>query len=215
MAYPEKLLNDGEEIVLDLRPHWWQVAPQTALLVLVLILGISLLTRDLWEIVNIVLALGILASLVWAGLAYAQWLNTNFVVTSDRVIYRYGVLSKNGIEIPISRVNTVRFNQSVFERMLGAGDLVIESASAEGQSDFSNVRKPELVQNAIHRQFEMSQRPERPVASAPPVAEPQTSPPAAGGSMSVTDELTKLSDLHERGVLSDAEFEQQKRRLLD
>ena len=50
---------------------------------------------------------------------YAQWFTTNFVITSDRVIFRMGVFAKHGIEIPLERVNNVIFHQSILERMLG------------------------------------------------------------------------------------------------
>ena len=60
----------------------------------------------------------ILGCLVWFGLRYSRWITTNFVVTTDRLIYRHGVLAKHGIEIPLDRVNTVFFRQSVFERIV-------------------------------------------------------------------------------------------------
>ena len=50
---------------------------------------------------------------------YIQWMTTNFVITSDRIIFRSGVFAKRGIEIPLERVNNVIFHQSVIERLLG------------------------------------------------------------------------------------------------
>src|SRR4051812_4324527 len=38
VAFPRKLLNDGEEVVLDLRPHWWFLSEPTAALVGALVL---------------------------------------------------------------------------------------------------------------------------------------------------------------------------------
>ena len=62
------------------------------------------------------------------------------------MISRSGVVAKTGIEIPLDRINTVFFNQSFFERIIGAGDLGIESAGEGGRENFSDVRKPALVQ---------------------------------------------------------------------
>ncbi len=205
MPYPSKLLNDGEEIVLDLRPHWWAVTPRTILLVAALVVGAGILTNDLHELVDLLVALVILAALGWAAMAWAGWLSTSFTLTTDRLIYRSGILHKSGIEIPITRVNTVMFGQGLFERILGAGDLVIESASEQGQQRFSNVRKPELVQNTIHRQMEASEQRD---------ADRIGGAVRGAGRISVAEQLEKLSDLHDRGVLSDDEFEQQKRALL-
>ena len=64
------------------------------------------------------------------------------------------MLAKTGIEIPLERINTVFFNQSIFERMLGAGDLAIESGGETGKQTFSDIRRPSLVQNEIYRQME-------------------------------------------------------------
>ena len=96
----------------------------------------------------------VIAWAIWLTLKYFQWRMTYFVVTSRRVIYRTGVVSKHGVEIPLERINTVFFNQSILERMIGAGDLGIESAGERGMETFENVRKPSLVQNEIYRQME-------------------------------------------------------------
>ena len=144
----------------------------------------------------------VLAALAWWGIRWAAWRTTNFVVTTDRLIYRHGVLAKRGIEIPLERVNNVIFSQSIFERLLGAGDLVIESAGESGRQSFSDVRKPSAVQNEIYKQIEDNENRKFDRIGN------------AGGGVSVADELSKLDDLRARGVISAEEFEAQKARLL-
>jgi uncharacterized membrane protein YdbT with pleckstrin-like domain len=80
-----------------------------------------------------------------------KWSRTHFVLTSQRVIFRTGVIARVGIEIPLYRVNNINFHQSIFERMIGAGDLLIESGGEEGMQVFDNVRDPEQVQSFIQR----------------------------------------------------------------
>ncbi len=87
---------------------------------------------------------------------YLTWATTNFVITSDRVIYRSGIIAKNGIEIPLERVNNVWFSQGIFERIIGAGDLLIESGGEDGKQRFTDIREPERVQNLIHAQMEVN-----------------------------------------------------------
>ena len=118
-----------------------------------IIVGILALKIDV-SFIKLLAALLVLGCLGWFGIRYAKWANTNFVVTSDRVIHRVGVIAKHGIEIPLERINTVFFNQSMFERLLGAGDLGIESAGERGAETFEDVRKPAIVQNEIYRQME-------------------------------------------------------------
>ncbi|MFN8018336.1 MAG: PH domain-containing protein [Acidimicrobiales bacterium] len=151
MAFPRQLLNDNEDIVLDLRPHWLFMALSTAVFVGVLLLGILAVIiwnpTGFWDApVNWLSALiGFVAALVWVVLTYLRWVNTHFVLTTDRIINNEGIVRKRGVDIPLDRVNTVIFHQSLLERMLGAGDLIIESASETSANNFKNVRKPNIV----------------------------------------------------------------------
>lgn len=100
MPFPRKLLNDNEEIALDLHPHWIDFAPQLAALIGSVVLGLIVLVRVDGGVLYAIVGILVLAALVWFGSEYAKWYSTNFVVTSDRLIYRSGVLTKRGIEIP-------------------------------------------------------------------------------------------------------------------
>ena len=84
---------------------------------------------------------------------YARWATTNMVLTSERLILRSGVLAKSGREIPISRINDIAYRQSFFERLIGAGDLLVESAGERGQEVLRMVPRPVRVQQAIHQQM--------------------------------------------------------------
>jgi uncharacterized membrane protein YdbT with pleckstrin-like domain len=67
---------------------------------------------------------------------------------------RHGVLSRNGRDVPLTRVNDVSFNRSVVERLFGSGTLVIESAGDRGQVSLSDVPHVEDVQREIYRLVE-------------------------------------------------------------
>lgn len=205
MAFNRKLLNEGEDIVLDLHPHWYFFIRPLLALVASSVLGILLLAWG-WEGITLaVVGLVVLGSLVWFGLTYAQWVTTNFVITTDRLIYRHGVLAKRGIEIPLERVNTVFFSQSIFERILGSGDLVIESAGEQGRQDFHNVRKPSAVQNEIYVQMEANEnRKFDRIGSRSAPAE-----------ASIPTQIAELDKLRRQGVISEQEFQSKKAQLLD
>ena len=85
---------------------------------------------------------------------YAEWITTDFVLTTDRLIYRKGVLSRHGKEIPLERVNDVSFTQSLSSACCGAGDLLVESGGERGQSAFGHFANPQDIQNEIHRAIE-------------------------------------------------------------
>lgn len=201
MPYPKKLLNDYETVALDLHPHWWYFAKPVLMLVGSIVLGIlSLVVLDgdgEGKAVRWIALILIVLCAIWLVLRYMKWATTNFVVTNDRVIFRHGVVAKSGIEIPLDRVNNVIFEQSFFERLIGAGDLVIESGGETGQQQFTDVRSPDRVQKLIHAQ--KSEKDRRRYGA---------------GDVDVASQLEKLEGLLERGTISPDEFEDQKRKLL-
>jgi uncharacterized membrane protein YdbT with pleckstrin-like domain len=208
MPFPRRLLIEGEELVLDLRPHWIAlVGPSlvTALVVAGWILAL-VYAPDEGVARSVVLwgALGLgLVILVWYPLrAFVAWVTSNFAVTTDRVIHREGFIAKRSMEIPLEAINDVRFQQSVFERIVGAGDLIIQSASEHGRNVFANVRNPEHVQRTIYEQGERNKQRMYQGRPAPPTAP------------SVATELERLAELRDRGVLTEEEFQAQKRRIL-
>ena len=204
VPFSSKLLNEGEDIVLDLHPHWVYFLKSGLLFVAALVVGVWLLSwNDAPDWAGIPSGVLILVALAWVGWTYVKWVTTNFVITTDRLIYRHGVLSKHGIEIPLERVNTVFFSQSIVERMVGSGDLVIESAGELGRQDFANVRKPSAVQNEIHKQMEANENRKFDRVAAP------------RGGDSIPEQIAQLDDLRQRGVISEAEFADKKQQLLD
>ncbi|MFM2183595.1 MAG: hypothetical protein RJB61_1889 [Actinomycetota bacterium] len=204
MAYPRKKLNEGETVALDMHPHWWFFAESVATLAGSLVAAIVVLgylddgtARDILS--TLVIAM-IAVSAAWVAIRYLKWYTTNFVITSQRLIFRQGVLSKSGIEIPLERVNNVNFHQSLFERIINAGDLLIESGGETGQQRFTDIHNPDDVQNLI--------------SSLLTDARDRRSGTGRDSATDVTVQLERLEGLLERGAISADEFEQQKRRLL-
>ena len=205
MPYPKKNLNADETIALDMHPHWWYFAEPATALVIVIVLGILQISKgpegDTGDVLKKVLIGLLILSALWVVGRYLKWITTNFVMTSQRLIFRQGIIAKSGIEIPLDRVNNVNFNQSIFERILGAGDLLIESGGEDGQQRFTDIRNPEKVQNLLHAQVEITRG--RSGARGPARA----SDPS--------EQLERLEGMLKRGTLTQAEFDSQKRKLLD
>ena len=204
MPFPTKLLNDDEEIAVDLHPHWLFFAKAVGWLVAAIIFGIVALSigGSVGTTLQWIALAAVLITAAMVGHRYLQWISTNFVVTNDRVIFRSGVVTKRGIEIPLERVNTVHFNQGVFERMTGTGDLLIESGGEEGQQRFSDIRQPDAVQNIIHQQMDVNEQRRRGTYKQPEAT------------TDVASQLEKLEGMLQRGTLTQAEFDAQKQRLL-
>src|SRR5918999_3631383 len=202
MPFPRRLLTSDEELVLDLRPHWVALVGPVLVTLLIIAAWIFLIALDnvpgeggtertlTW----IILGAGVLLFLVYPLRAFVAWVTSHFVVTNERVIHRQGLIAKNSMEIPLDRINDVRFNQTVIEWMIGAGDLLIESAGERGQNVFSDIRHPEDVQKVIYERAEVyTMRMQSGMAGAP-------------AAPSATEELTRLADLRDRGAITEEEY---------
>jgi uncharacterized membrane protein YdbT with pleckstrin-like domain len=203
MPFPRKLLLDGEVVALDLRPHWWFFAGPlfTGIPVLLLLFGAIKQNGDIQTVGLWVTAAIALAWAVWLGARLVSWQTTHFVVTNERLVFRSGILAKHSRDIPLDKINDLESRQTFFERMLGAGDLLIESAGERGLQTFSDIPHPDAVQQEIYRQMEANQ------------AQMMGRGPAQAPS--VTDQIAALADLLERGAISPAEYEAKKAQLLD
>lgn len=214
MAYPSENLHPNEKLVLDLHPHWWFFTPALASLVGAIVLGLIVLTNvNDNSAVRLLTAVVILVMLVWFGARYVQWTTTDLVLTSDRLIWRTGVVAKRGIEIPLDRINTIFFNQKIWERLIGVGDLTVESASATGAQNFDNMKHPSRIQNEIYIQKEEAEdaRFQRRQQSQDHGSEAG----AAGGDSSALGQIERLAALRDSGAISDEDYEAKKRELLD
>jgi uncharacterized membrane protein YdbT with pleckstrin-like domain len=208
VAFPRRLLNEGEEVILDLRPHWsFFVARGLVLLVAAAALVAVTVSIDN-DIVRLLVGVLVLVALVRLVAHYAVWTTSEFVVTSDRLILRSGVVSKRGIEIPLERVNTVFFSQRLRERLLRYGDLVVESGGERGRQVISDVPHPERVQAVIHAAMENEED-----GREGGFGDRTTAGPA--DRESVLDQIDRLDQLRQRGVISQTEFETKKAQLLE
>jgi uncharacterized membrane protein YdbT with pleckstrin-like domain len=158
VPFPRRLLTEGEEIVVDARPHWIALVGPVIVTILILVAEIIALTHihghsGARSVLRwIVAGTGILLFAIYPLREFIRWITSHFVVTNERIIHRQGLIAKTSMEIPLQRINDVRFHQSILERIVGAGDLVIESAGTQGQEVFADIRQPESMQREIDSQ---------------------------------------------------------------
>lgn len=216
--YPRKLINEGENVILDLKPHWfffWKhiLVGTGLLIVFVIYIG----PADSSNVVGLPLAL---ALLVWAAFVvekYLVWTYTHFVLTDRRVISRSGIVSKRGTEIPLERINNIDFHQNIFLRVIGAGDLDIESAGKDGQSHFDNVRHPDMVQQEVYRQMEANARRQASWSGEAAAAAGMGAPTAipVHDAPDIAGQISKLAALRDQGHITAEEYEAKKAELLE
>jgi uncharacterized membrane protein YdbT with pleckstrin-like domain len=222
LAFPERLLSQDEELIYDLRPHWLTLVVPVLITVAVMVAvgaaWVVMPAGDLQQPGR--LAVGVLGLVVLLATVVGRvlrWATTHLVLTTERLIFRSGVVAKFGREIPLERINDVTFSQSLFERLIGAGDLLVESAGEHGQSRFANLRDPEAVQIELYRQMEANDRRRAGYATTQPqpAVPADRTLPSASRSPSALDDLERLANLRDRGAVTEEEFQRMKRELLD
>lgn len=208
MAFPENILTEDEKVVSKFRPHWRMLAIPALWLVgaiVAIVLVFAVLPLDDYSTVRWILTGVIVVAMIPVVInPVLHWWFTSYVLTSERLITRTGMIARSGIELPLASINNVLFNQSVIERLLKSGDLLIESAGESGQSKFTNIPDPERFQSLLYRTREEQQR----------SAAADESAIAAQISRDPTEQLERAARLRAEGVLSEEEFQEMKRRIL-
>ena len=155
MALPRKFLNDDEELLAELRPHWiflfgplftsigvwvglivlvvlWQKAPgwtNYPILILALIPGLWLLGR------------------------FVRWRSYVVALTSTRILVRQGILGRDTVQLRLQRITEVNIRQSLLERILGTGSLLIDVQGEDDTLTMEYMRKPAVVQRVLNSQI--------------------------------------------------------------
>jgi len=222
MGFPRHLVYDDETVVLDLRPHWWYFSRHilTGVPLLAIVIGNAAISNpDVRNVLRWPVGLLVLVWALWLANQFVRWWVTYFVVTDQRDLYRTGVLGRHGVEIPLERITNINYHQGIWERIIGAGDLDIESAGEEGDTHFDNVRHPDDVQNEIYTQTEGAahrgaEAGADAIGDAVARAMERRGTSAPGGSDAAT-KIEQLARLRDEGHITQAEFEGRKNRLLD
>ena len=156
MGFPENVLAKGEKVERDLHPHWLTVVVPTlfGLLLAAACITVARATPDddtgnriQW----IAVAVFVLVAVPAVFVPYLRWRTTHYVITSHRVMVRRGILTKNGKDITLSKITDVSFQQTVVDRIIGAGSLHIESAGDSPDENLTNIPRSNEVQQLINR----------------------------------------------------------------
>jgi membrane protein YdbS with pleckstrin-like domain len=151
MGYPEKSLNPGEQIAIDVRPHWKYLAGPIFAVAVVVVGSLVALVENVPHWAEIALAVLLVLCLVWLLGRYIKWVTTSFVVTTERLIMRKGVLRRSGREILLDRLTDITYNQTLLDRIMGCGDILLESPGRDSPETFPDLPHPVRIQNEIYR----------------------------------------------------------------
>jgi len=219
MGYVEQLLSKGETIVVRSRQHWvaWLASALTNGFIIVVsvvlgtflegfVRGLPSISSDLVDLlsnlVRIAAVLGGLFGAVRFGWDVLQWWAEEYLVTTRRVIQSEGIVNKRTTDSSLEKVNDVVLTQSVFGRILGYGNLEIVTGSDVGVNSLTRLRDPIIFKTAMLDQ------------KAKLGGEYGERAPDEVSDRDVPRLIAELDELRKKGLLSDAEFDEKKAKLL-
>jgi uncharacterized membrane protein YdbT with pleckstrin-like domain len=160
VGYPDNVLAKDERVVLHRHPHWKRLFWPVVVLVIATALAAfvaAVVNQTGWaqtpkNVVLIVVGVVWLVIIGWLTVwPFLGWRTTHFVITDRRVMFRHGVFTRSGIDIPLARVNSVEFRHGLINRMLRTGTLIIESASQD-PLEFDDIPRVEQVHALLYHE---------------------------------------------------------------
>jgi hypothetical protein len=128
------------------------------------------------------------------------WSNCQYIVTNRRVIQISGVVNKNVVDSSLEKVNDVKMTQSFFGRLFDYGDIEIMTASELGVNLFKRIGDPVKFKTAM-----LNAKENMGFDESGPHARPAEDIPTL---------IAKLDELRQKGILTEAEFQNKKKELL-
>jgi membrane protein YdbS with pleckstrin-like domain len=199
----EDQLQSGEEILY--RAHLTRLPLVPWGLGLALALVAAGLAWNLLDSAPLALAAGAVA-LVLLGMILVKLMvlrSHDYVLTNRRVILEQGIVSRRSMDASLGKINNVEHRQTLWGRLLGYGEVEIDTASETGTTRFNAISRPLEFKRAILSAVEGY----RFMGSAPP--------PAAAAALSPAEKIRQLKGLLDEGLISPQEFEAKRRALLE
>jgi uncharacterized membrane protein YdbT with pleckstrin-like domain len=141
-------LHPGERIVFEGHPSWRSVL--RFYVIGVALIGVAVAIGALASGTGVAIAAGAVALLLVLLVGFVKRSAIRYVITTERLHIRRGILSKSTQETRIERVQNVNTKQSLFERVLQVGTVDFDTAGTDdSEFRFVGVGNPEEVVRAV------------------------------------------------------------------
>jgi uncharacterized membrane protein YdbT with pleckstrin-like domain len=87
--------------------------------------------------------------LAWTVLRHIRLRFTTLSLQGGKLRYETGMLSRSTRTMELSRIQDVRVEQTLMQRMLGIGTITVETAGETGRLSMENVDRPQSVADFI------------------------------------------------------------------
>ena len=143
-------LHPGEEIVFEGHPSWRAVLQFYVIGIVLVAVAAAIGALISGAAIAVLAGVVVLALVVLVGLV--KRMSTRYVITTERLHIRRGILSKATQETRIQRVQNVNTEQSLFARLMQVGTVDFDTAgSDDSEFRFVGVGNPSEVVRAVDR----------------------------------------------------------------
>lgn len=203
------VLKPGEKKLIIIRQHWLKLAlPFVAWFMLAVLLLVFIKNYRVDLII-------ILLTAFYPLIEYINWKNNLWCVTNLRVVDESGFFTRYSKESPLDKINNVEYDQSIWGRLFGFGNVDIQTAAELGETTYNLIHYPKLLKDTItHAQEEYKKMQISNQATQLAEAIARTNPAAQPSQQMVADELHKLFDLLQKGAITQEEYVAQKNKLM-
>jgi len=216
----EEQLQPGEQILYRAQTTRISLAPRIALTALAALGALIAWHQKMAPLAVALVVIGLVLG-IWTLSRLVLLRSNEYIVTNLRLIQQTGLLTKRSMDVRLDKINNVEHRQTIWGRLLGFGDLEIDTASETGRALFPDIGHPLQFKRAILAAVEDYRgRAFRPVVMPPPPVQAvsPTSPASPASSLSAVppaDRIRQLKKLLDEGLISPQEFEAKRRQALD
>ena len=152
---PRKFLNDDEDLLVEMRPHWVFFARPlfTAVVVVAGIIAILVAFPSMPNWVTDLLLVVMAIPVLWLVGRLLRWRAYTLALTTTRIVVRRGVLGRNTTQIRLQRITEINLAQKLWERAIATGRLIIDVQGEDDAVVLEFIRKPAIVQRVINGQI--------------------------------------------------------------
>lgn len=203
-------LQKNEKVVLTIKEHWFVLLKPIIWTLILLFIAKIVSNSDYGKFFYI----GAGLTIIWFIYRILERKNTSWTVTNLRVIHETGVFSNNSNETPLDKINNVSYRQPLLGKMFNYGYILIQSAATFGAIALRRmIEKPKLLKDTI-TQYQGLYKQEQIKKQAQSLAE------TVGGQsqsekIDISEELTKLHELKEKGIITEEDFQKKKDKILN
>jgi len=200
-------LKKDEKILVIIRQHWIRLALPFFVWLLAAVLLI-MFAGTTGFIITLVTAL-------YPAYEYLNWKHNLWCVTNVRVVDESGFFSRYSKESPLDKINNVEYDQSIWGRIFGFGNVDIQTAAEMGETTYRLIHHPKLLKDTItHAQEEYKKAQINKQATQLAEAIARSTSAAQPSQQMIADELQKLFNLYQQGAITQEEYTGQKNKLI-